>query len=158
MLLVENPLYFMVGIGLSNLFALYNSFYVEEYRLLSIIKGFYPVLFQSCFVVFMLSENNLVLIMTTFFCLSVFLIGSMHYLLETAAAFLAFTYSFLKNTCRASNKISDSTQGHKAKKKDGHCRSKQRHDKVWRGQPNKSGVSHSPKGIDIKQVISKINE
>lgn len=101
----------------------------------------------------MISENNLLLIMITFFCLSVFLIGSIHYLLETVVVIIFFTYSFIKNNCKSSNKINDCNAGLNAKEEPQHRRSKLRHDKVWRGQPY-----HSPKQLNIKEVMTKINE
>jgi hypothetical protein len=98
----------MIAIGISNAFALYNSFYVLRYKILQVLKGLYPVLFWSCFIVFIYSSDNLLLTMTTFFCLSVFLIGSIHYLLETVVVVVYFIYSFIKNHCQISNKVRDS--------------------------------------------------
>lgn len=118
--LLVSPIVFMVVIGVSNILSLVNGFYVKKLRVLHVLKGFYPVLFQMCFVVFMCTSDNAILTMTTFCCLSVFLLGSTHYLLETAVISVYFAYSFIGQTCSPSNKVSDqqknsSIQGRRSK-------------------------------------------
>lgn len=86
----------MVVIGISDLFALYNSFYVTSWKILDILKAIYPLAFHSCFIVFMSSRSNGVLTYTSIVCLTVFLLGSVHHLLEAVIRAIRWVIKALK--------------------------------------------------------------
>ena len=91
-------------IGACNLLSLYNSFFSPKNRALSVMKAVYPVLFHCCFIVFLTSQDNLVLAIASIGCLATLLVGSIHHLLETAFVILKFIYKTAKNICK-SNQI-----------------------------------------------------
>ena len=55
LVVLENPLPFMVFSSCSHILYLYLSFSSPEWRLSAVVKSIYPILFHSCFVVFMVT-------------------------------------------------------------------------------------------------------
>ena len=96
MVLFDNPLYFLIPIGLSQLLYLVNSFTVPRYKLLAILKALYPVIFHGCFFIFLYSEDNFVLSVTCIGCLAVFLLGSLHHFIESIVKIVKSMYLLCK--------------------------------------------------------------
>lgn len=61
-----------------------------------ILKAAYPLIFQSCFLIFMISEDNLILVTASLTCLFIFLVGSAHHLLEFILTISKFIIKLLK--------------------------------------------------------------
>lgn len=101
--------------------------------------------------VFMLTEDNTMLTMATFLCLSVFLLGSIHYLLETIVVISYFLYSFFKKHCPCSNKIRDEKERQIVR------RSKLKPVKIGRRKAvRKERIER--KGLEIKDILKSIQE
>ena len=79
----DNPYYFFAIIGTSQLVYLVNSCSVPNFRVLAILKAIYPIIFHTCFMIFHLSDDDIVLSYTVIGCLSIFLIGSFHHFIES---------------------------------------------------------------------------
>ena len=96
-------------IGLSQIAYLVNSFYVPHFKILAIIKALYPISFHACFVVFLTTEDEFFLSYATVTCLGVFLIGSLHILLETAFKMLRLLIKLIKKLCKngSKNQVAD---------------------------------------------------
>ena len=142
----------MGAIGVSIGFNLLNSFYVKEWKFFSVLKAIYPLLFHLCFVVFMVTTNNYILILGTVTCLGVFFLGSVHHLLETAVSILKFAIVFFKNHCLSSDNLSAAKTG----------RAVQKHPNLKRKRVNLKSNNPKPKSqpktVHIKDILKKMTE
>lgn len=55
----------------------------------------------------MMEASNFVLVNTSIACLAIFLLGSLHNLLESAFIVAKFIYKFFKNNCKKAKKDSN---------------------------------------------------
>ncbi len=69
---------------------------------LCVLKGIYPVIFHSCFAIFMTASGSSILVIASIVCLTVFLIGSIHHLLETIVVVIRFFFRVIRKRCRTS--------------------------------------------------------
>jgi hypothetical protein len=100
LILSENPNYFTVVIGLSQLVHLYTAFSVPKMKILAILKAFYPLAFLACFIGFQYMENELLLSYLVVICPSIFLLGSLHFLLESTVQTFKYCYQIIRKICR----------------------------------------------------------
>ena len=124
MILISNPLYFMIVIGISNLFAFYNSFYAPKWKVSCIFKAVYPVILHSCFFVFMFVKNNKVLANVSIAYLSILLLGAAHHFAESLVVLAMFFYKRLRKLCKSNSikpkkekELKNKTKMNKKKKK-----------------------------------------
>ena len=54
LVLIDNPIYFFVVIGLSQLFYFYNSCSVPKFKIFAIMKACYPIIIHITFIIFYL--------------------------------------------------------------------------------------------------------
>lgn len=118
LVLFESPIPFLAYIGLSQFIYLYNSFYVPSWKVLAILKALYPIGFHMCFVIFLVFEDAEILSYTSIICLCVFLVGSIHYLIESAVKMIRIIIKVVKRLYKKfkNNKISDRKNGKKQTK------------------------------------------
>ena len=57
LVLIDNPIYFFVVIGLSQLFYFYNSCSVPKFKIFAIMKACYPIIIHITFIIFYLSND-----------------------------------------------------------------------------------------------------
>ena len=103
MILISNPLYFMIVIAVSNIFAFYNSFYAPKWKVSCIFKAVYPIILHSCFFVFMFVKNNKVLANVSIAYLSILLLGAVHHFAESFVVLAMFVYKRLRKLCKSNS-------------------------------------------------------
>ena len=97
----DSPYYFLAIIGVSQLVYFLNSLTVPKLKALAILKALYPIGFHICFVIFQTVEDDIILSYATIGCLSIFLIGSCHYLIESVVKAFRSIHKTLKDLCSA---------------------------------------------------------
>ena len=153
----------MIVIGVSNLFAFYNSFYAPKWKVSYIFKAAYPVILHSCFFVFMFVKDNKILANVSIVYLSIILFGAVHHFTESLVVLAIFAYKGLKKLCKSNSVkpkkekgLNKSTKRNKKKKK----RSKGK-DTVITGNFNKNvnfELHKDPNDWRIKLSIKKETE
>ena len=94
----------MIVIGVSQLVYFFNSLSVPSYKILAILKAIYPLCFHTCFIIFLCSDDNYTLALTTIACLSIFLVGSFHHCIETIFKSVKGIHEGVVNLCSKGSK------------------------------------------------------
>ena len=99
LVLLEEPLYFMVGI---QLFTLLNVAVAKRQMRTSrnnFVLSLYPLLFHLCFWIFCFCESNTVLVYTEITCMVILVLGCLHNSLTMIITILYYSVSYLKYLC-----------------------------------------------------------
>ena len=96
LVLAGHPLYFMIMIGLSNIFALYNAFHLVKWKASGIWLAIYPIILHCCFFVFMFVGDNMVLANTSIIYLMVIILGAIHHFIESLVITVIAVHDFIK--------------------------------------------------------------
>lgn len=116
------------------------------------MKATYPMLFHSCFIVFLTCNNSFILAVATVLCMTVFFVGSAHHLIETAVVIINFSYNFIKQNCKKSNRISAVNAPGLIKA----ARSKVRPAKISKGRAKLSDLKNKKEGVHLKKIMQKV--
>jgi hypothetical protein len=97
---------------------LYNALYVPNLTFLAILKALYPIGFHTCFWIFLALQDQAILSWATVLCLGIFLVGSLHFLLETSIKIMRMVYRVIKKWCKkgSKNQVTDSNKNKKGNK------------------------------------------
>ena len=148
MVLVNDPLYFMVVVGAGNLFSLYLALHAPSWRPSWVLKAVYPLVLHACFFVFMLASDPSVLTYTGIIYLATLLLGAVHHFLETLAVLAISIYSGLRKLCK-SNVVKPEAEGKIKAKGKGEGRGKEKEKGKEKREPNegkrKGNLKKKPK-------------
>ena len=103
LILLQNPIYFLVTIELFTLLGLVIAFKKKEKRVNSFILAIYPCLFHTSFLVFYWSDSAFILFIAEFICLTSYLIGIFHNIMTLIFEFIIFLHNLYKSIKRDNN-------------------------------------------------------
>jgi len=105
LVLIKNPLYFLVVVGISNSFQLYLSFHLKKWSIIHRAVYFNSLAFNFCFFIFYYFSNEAVLINTSILCLAFLLLASITSLLLLFASIINKIFNVIKTECLTKNGV-----------------------------------------------------
>jgi hypothetical protein len=100
LVLLENPLWFLVAILPYTILGMIVGFNKGEQRVNSFVLAIYPFLFHCCFLIFYWAESHGLLVITQLICLGVLLLGSIHHTLTLFYEILHAIFKLVRQLCK----------------------------------------------------------
>jgi hypothetical protein len=100
LVLLENPLWFLVAILPYTILGMIVGFNKGEQRVNSFVLAIYPFLFHCCFLIFYWAESHGLLVITQLICLGVLLLGSIHHTLTLFYEILHAIFKLVRRLCK----------------------------------------------------------
>ena len=118
LVLISNPLPFLVVIQLYMLLGVLIAFKKKEKKINSVLLALYSFVFHVCFIIFYWAPSTQVMIITELICLAVFLIGVVHHILTVLYEIFVVAVKLFCKLCKVSRIVPKVAQNIKRNKVD----------------------------------------